>query len=86
MLRQLQGEPFVLVQSALYPHAGYDDRVQLLTNESIRDPRYTRAALLLAPGLSAYPLSTAEFEALLQREVMAKTDDGLLVVRGNAPP
>ena len=86
LLRQLKGEPFVLVQSALYPHAGYDERVQLLTNESIRDPRYAGAALLLAPGLSAYPLSTAEFEALSQREVMATTDEGLLVVRGSAPP
>jgi uncharacterized membrane protein len=86
MLRQLNGERFVLVQSALYPHAGYDERTQLLTNESIRDPRFAGAALLLAPGLSAYPLSTAEFEALSQREVVARSDEGLLVVRASAPP
>jgi hypothetical protein len=86
MLRQLNGERFVLVQSALYPHAGYDERIQLLTSESIRDPRYAGAALLLAPGLSTYPLSPAEFEALSQRDVVARSDEGLLVVRATAPP
>ena len=86
MLRQLNGERFVLVQSALYPHAGYDERVQLLTLESIRDPRYAGAALLLAPGLSTYPLSAAEFEALSQQEVVTRSDEGLLVVRASAPP
>jgi uncharacterized membrane protein len=86
MLRQLNGERFVLVQSALYPHAGYDERVQLLTSESLREPRYAGAALLLAPGLSTYPLSAAEFEALSQREVMARSDEGLLVVRLSTPP
>ena len=86
MLRQLDGERFVLVQSALYPHAGYDERIQLLTSESIRDPRYAGAALLLAPGLSTYPLPPAEFEALSQWEVVARSDQGLLVVRATAPP
>jgi hypothetical protein len=86
VLRQLHSERFVLVQSALYPHAGYDQRVQLLTNESLRDPRYAGAALLLAPGLSAYPLSTADLEALSRREAAARTEDGLLIVRANAPP
>ena len=86
VLRQLDGERFVLVQSALYPHAGYDERVQLLTSESLRDPRYAGAALLLAPGLSAYPLSPAEFEALSQRDVVASSHEGLLVVRATAQP
>ena len=86
MLRQLNGERFVLVQSALYPHAGYDQRVQLLTRESIGDPRYAGAALLLAPGLSTYPLSPAEFEALSQREVIARSGEGLLAVRASPPP
>jgi len=86
MLRQLNSERFVLVQSALYPHAGYDGRVQLLTNESLRDPRYAGAVLLLSPGLSTYPLSAAEFEALSQREVVARSDEGLLVVRAGVSP
>ena len=85
VLRQLNGERFVLVQSALYPHAGYDQRVQLLTTESLRDPRYAGAVVLLAPGLSTYPLSTAEFEALSQREAVDRSDEGLLVVRATAP-
>jgi len=85
VLRQLNGERFVLVQSALYPHAGYDERVQLLTNDSLRDPRYAAAALLLAPGLSAFPLSAAELAPLLRQETIAPSAEGLLVVRA-APP
>ena len=86
MLRQLNGERFVLVQSALYPHAGYDQRVQLLTTDSLRDPRYAGAALLLAPGLSAFPMSAAEIEPLLRQETIAPSADGLVVVRGVTPP
>ena len=86
MLRQLNGERFVLVQSALYPHAGYDGRVQLLTNDSLRDPRYAGAALLLAPDLGAFPLSAAEIESLSRLETVARSDEGLLVVRSSPPP
>ncbi len=84
MLRDLREERVVLVQSALYPHAGYDERVQLLTNESVVDPRYAGAALLLAPGLSGYPLSAGDLEALSQRPFIALSAEGLLVVRGTA--
>lgn len=86
ILRQLSGERSVLVQSALYPHAGYDERVQLLTQDSLRDPRYAGAALLLAPDLSAYPLSTGELGALLRLRTVAQSTEGLLVVRVPAQP
>jgi uncharacterized membrane protein len=81
MLRDLSAERLVLVQSALYPHAGYEERVQLLTLDSLRDPRYAGAALLLAPGLSAYPLSDAELSGLTRLRVVAESPEGLLVVR-----
>jgi len=84
MLRELRGERSVLVQSALYPHAGYDERVQLLTPESLRDPRSAGAALLLAPALSAYPLSAAELGALSRLRSVAESPEGLLVVRSPA--
>jgi len=86
MLRELRGERSVLVQSALYPHAGYDERVQLLTPESLRDPRSAGAALLLAPDLSAYPLSAAELGALSRLRSVAESPEGLLVVRSPAQP
>ena len=82
MLWDLREERVVLVQSGLYPHAGYDERVQLLTNESLTDPRYAGAVLLLAPELSGYPLSTADLHALSQRPLIAQSASGLLVVRG----
>jgi hypothetical protein len=53
-LELLADERFVLVQSELYPHAGYDSRVQMLTPETLTGPRYEGAAILLAPMIGAY--------------------------------
>jgi hypothetical protein len=62
---QLRGEPVVLVQSGLFPHAGYDERLKLLTPETLRDPRHEGAAVLLAPTIGAYPFTREEMAALL---------------------
>jgi uncharacterized membrane protein len=59
-LERLADEPVVLVQSGLYPHAGYDARVQLLTPETLREPRDRPAALLVAPGVNGYPFSAQD--------------------------
>src|SRR5206468_2482226 len=40
---RLESEPAILVQSALYPHTGYDARVVMLTRETIRDAQYKGA-------------------------------------------
>ena len=81
ILRQLANEPAVLVQSGLYPHAGYDPRVQLLTPETLRDTRYAKAALVLAPGVNAYPFTTDELKPLAMLRPVLPTIDGVLVVR-----
>jgi hypothetical protein len=47
-LRRLADEPRVLVQSGLFPHAGYDERFQMLTPETLRDPENAGVAMLLA--------------------------------------
>jgi uncharacterized membrane protein len=44
VIESLQAEKSVLVQSGLYPHAGYDPRVQLLTSQTLADPRFAGAA------------------------------------------
>jgi hypothetical protein len=80
VLAQLQGERTVLVQSGLYPHAGYDSRVQLLTKESLADARYAGAAVVLAPAMSAYPMD-AELNSLAERPVILSTGTGLVVIR-----
>jgi uncharacterized membrane protein len=80
VLTQLNGERTVLVQSGLYPHAGYDSRIQLLTKESLADPRYAGAAIVLAPAMSAYPMD-AELDSLAQRPAILATAEGLVVVR-----
>jgi len=52
----------ILVQSALYPHAGYDSRVVLLTPETLTDPTYAGAVTLIAPALNAYPFGKGELD------------------------
>ena len=83
-LDQLSGERSVLVQSGLYPHAGYDSRIQLLTEDSLADARYSGAAIVLAPAMNAYPLDKREYDELRQRTAIRATAKGILVVR-NGP-
>jgi uncharacterized membrane protein len=81
ILETLAQERAVLVQSGLYPHAGYESRVQLLTKDTLRDPQYAGAAILLAPRVSGYPLTPDELAALSRLPVITSTPDGVLVVR-----
>jgi uncharacterized membrane protein len=66
-LAELPAESFVLVQSALYPHAGYDERVRLLTPETLGDPRYADATVITAPGLGTYPLQPEDQVTMTRR-------------------
>ena len=81
VIRSLAAEPVVLVQSALYPHAGYDARVVLLTRETLSDPKYSGAATLLAPWLNAYPFAKGELDGLAARGHPTAEAGGILVVR-----
>jgi uncharacterized membrane protein len=85
-LAQLSDEPIVLVQSGLFPHAGYDQRFKLLTRETLRDPRNARAPVLVAPGVNAYPFEPRELENLvtLQRAVPMPMPTRLFAVRRKA--
>jgi len=78
VVERLSSEPMMLVQSALYPHAGYDSRVVLLTAETLHDPKYAGAALLLAPDMDAYPFSKGELDGLAASGRMV---DGITVTR-----
>jgi uncharacterized membrane protein len=79
-LRALDGGQTVLVQSGLYPHAGYASRLQLLTTETLKDKRYAGAVVVLAPGLTGYPLTDVDLEALARLPPIA-AGQGLLAVR-----
>jgi hypothetical protein len=82
-MRQLQNEPIVLVQSGLYPHAGYEARVRLLTPETLHDA--AGAVALLAPALSAYPLAPGDLQRLTTGEAR-EVGEGLMAVRlANGP-
>jgi hypothetical protein len=83
-MARLRDEPVVLVQSGLFPHAGYDERHLLLTPETLRDPRNRGAAMLLAPTVSAYPFSREELAALLPLEPAGAMPPSLVAVR--VPP
>lgn len=79
-LQRLAAHDVVLVQSGLYPHAGYDPRVQLLAEHSLRDPSLSSAVALLAPNASAYPFTRDELACLVALPEAAKMPQGLRAV------
>ena len=87
-LDRLAEDPVVLVQSGLYPHAGYEERVQLLTPEALLETQNAGAAVLLAPAISAYPLQSEDRAWLGQQPLLEEMPEGLLAVRlsGRPPP
>lgn len=80
-IAELSDERLVLVQSGLFPNAGYDERLQLLTPETLHDPRNAGAAVLLAPGIGAYPFRGREIRALTQLPPIRPMPPGLVAVR-----
>jgi uncharacterized membrane protein len=80
-LAQLAGERRVLVQSGLFPHTGYDERFQLLTPETLVDPRNAGAVLLLARFIGAYPLHWMEVGRLSRLPAVGAAPGGLTAVR-----
>ncbi len=85
-LARLAGERIVLVQSGLYPHAGYDARIQLLTPETLQNPRYARAAVLIAPAINGYPFQIDELDGLGRLPPIRPMPGGLLAVRRPGRP
>jgi hypothetical protein len=52
----------------------------VLTTETLKDPRYSGAVVVLAPGLSGYPLTTVDLQRLAQLPPIA-TGKGLIAIR-----
>ena len=77
----LANERVVLVQSGLYPHAGYDERVRLLTPRTLRNPANVGAAALIAPRVSSYPFKRRAISCLAELPVIAPMPGGLMAVR-----
>jgi len=80
-LARLASEPVVLVQSGLYPHAGYDERFKLLTPETLDEGRRAGAAVLLARGVGAYPFRMDDLAALMQLPPIGPMPGELFAVR-----
>jgi len=80
-LAQLAGERVVLVQSGLYPHAGYESRIQLLTPAALASPQNAGAAVLLAPAISAWPVPNEELASLARLAPITAMPRGLIAVR-----
>jgi hypothetical protein len=83
-IARLADQPFVLVQSELFPHAGYDSRVQLLTPETLSSPRYEGAAILVAPAIGAYLIQRDDLDRLRKLPSVRSMPGGLLAVRRRA--
>ena len=78
----LAHERTVLVQSGLYPHAGYSSRVQLLTPHALRDVANADAAILVArPPMGAHPLRRDEMAWLLEQPAVGPMPGGLVAIR-----
>lgn len=86
-IETLRSNEVVLVQSGLYPHAGYDAAVRLLAPHSLRDAKHAGAAILLAPAVSMYPFARSEWDCLTTLPAIDGMPEGLLAVRlaGVAP-
>lgn len=80
-LAQLSDEPVVLVQSGLYPHAGYESRIQLLTRDALASSGNAGAAILLAPAVSGWPIPNEELAALARLAPIDALPRGLIAVR-----
>lgn len=80
-LERLANEPVVLVQSGLYPHAGYDRRVRLLTPETLKEAKDAGAVVLLAPGVSAYPFRPSDLDDLEKLAPTSPMPEGIVAVR-----
>ena len=78
-------ERVVLVQSSLYPHTGYDGRIQLLTPSTLRDPTHAGAAVLVAPAMGTYPFEVDDILRISQLPTIHSIR-GLLAVRIPAQP
>jgi uncharacterized membrane protein len=79
-LRALAGGD-VLVQSGLYPHAGYEQRIKLLTPAALSDPKNAGAIAVLAPAISAYPFRPQDLAAILKLPSAEPAPAGLVIVR-----
>ena len=80
-LTLLSSEPIVLVQSGLFPHAGYDVRFKLLTPETLGDPRHKGVAVILAPHIGAYPFGKEDLASLRDLAPIRPMPGGLVAIR-----
>jgi len=71
-------EKTVLVQSGLFPHAGYDERFKLLTPETLGDPANDGVPLILAPRVGAYPFRKSEVAEIVRRSGSSVSKSGIV--------
>jgi hypothetical protein len=82
VLESLQQERLILVDSNLYPHAGYATRIQLLTPETLRAEASAGAAIVLTMRRDAYPFTPEALEQVRQLPAVIEAK-GTLIVRRN---
>ena len=85
-LSTFSSEPIVLVQSGLFPHAGYDTRFKLLTPETLSDPRHAGVPVILAERNGAYPFKKEDLAGLRALPPIRALRGGLIAVRLPSAP
>jgi hypothetical protein len=76
----LPPEQTVLVQGGLYPHAGYETRVRLLTAQDVLSVENANDVILLASRGSAYPLNRHQWRCLWSLPAAAPLRPGLVAI------
>lgn len=79
-LAAFSGERTVLVQSGLFPHAGYDGRFKLLTPDTLGDPLNQGVPLILARGIGAYPFKKTDVAELVLLKAPPATTGGIVTI------
>jgi hypothetical protein len=81
LLASLEQERLILVDSNLYPHAGYAARVQLLTPDTLYAKESEGAAIVLTNQRDAYPFTGDDLHEVRRYPSVVDASGTLLVVR-----
>jgi predicted membrane protein DUF2079 len=85
LLASLKQERLILVDSNLYPHAGYAARIQLLTPDTLRAKDSAGAAIVLTKHRGAYPFTEEALQEVRRLPSLVQGSGSLIVLRNDRP-
>ena len=83
LLTSLKQERLILVDSNLYPHAGYDSRIQLLTPDTLQAKDSAGAAIVLTKHRDPYPFTKEAMQEVRRLPSVVEGSGTLIVLRND---